>query len=181
MKLGAQGYTIRDFAKTPEDIKSSFEKLKNIGYKAVQVSGFGEIEPAILKEYADEFGLEICATHNPIERFENDIDNLIAEHKLWGCKYVGIGSMPFGRDAKEGYDDFLKKIDIPSKKIADAGLKFVYHNHAFEFSKIDGDKTAFEYIIDNTTPDTFGILADFYWVQFAGITPVDFINKYLKV
>ena len=179
MKLGAQGYTIRNFAKTEEDIKASFEKLKNIGYKAVQISGFARIEPELLKAYADEYGLEICATHNALERFENDVEGLIREHKLWGCKYIGIGGMPeVYRADKEGFGAFLKKIETPAKKIADAGLKFVYHNHCFELAKIDGDKTGFDYLADNTSPDYFGFLADFYWIMAGGMFPVDFIEKY---
>jgi hypothetical protein len=35
MKLAAQLYTVRDYTKTPDDVKKTFEKVKAIGYNAV--------------------------------------------------------------------------------------------------------------------------------------------------
>ena len=94
MKLAAQLYTIRDFTKTPEDIRKSLKKISEIGYDYVQVSAFGPIEPELLKEYADESGVKICATHTPTDRILNDTEKVIEEHKLWGCDYVGWGYVP---------------------------------------------------------------------------------------
>ena len=179
MKLAAQLYTVRDYTKTPDDVKKTFEKVKAIGYNAVQLSAIGPIDPQLLKEYAGQNSLEICATHTPFDRIVNDTDNVIKEHKLYGCRYIGLGAMnqEYSKD-KNGYDEFLKAIMPAADKIYEAGLKFLYHNHAFEFAKIDGDKTRIEYLAEKTSPEKFGFLADFYWVQYGGASPVAFIKKY---
>ena len=179
MKLAAQLYTIRQYTQNPEDIKVSLGKIKNIGYNAVQVSGFGKIDPHLLKEYIDEYELEICVTHTPFERIVEDTANVISEHKLWNCKYIGLGSMPSQyRNTKEGCDEFLRLILPATEKIYDSGLKFMYHNHRFEFAKIDGALTAIEYMAEKTQPEKFGFLADFYWVQAGGASPEHFIKTY---
>lgn len=181
MKLAAQLFTIREFTKTPEDIYKSFKKIRDIGYDYIQVSAFGKIEPKQLKEYADEFNLKICATHTPYDRILNDTEKVIAEHKLWNCDYIGLGSMPPEyRCTKEGCDAFLKEVAPAVDKIYDAGLKFMYHNHNFEFNKIDGNLNTLEYFSKKTDENKFGFLADFYWIQAGGLTPVEFINKYAK-
>lgn len=41
MKLGAQMFTVREQCKTPEEIEIALEKIAQIGYRAVQVSGAG--------------------------------------------------------------------------------------------------------------------------------------------
>jgi len=176
--LAAQLYTVREFLKTPEDIERSLRKVKKIGYNAVEVSGLGPIEPARLKELVDEIGLNICATHNPFIRFKDDTEALIAEHKLWGCKYIGLGSMPQDyRTSIDGYHAFIRDISKPAKKIADEGLQFVYHNHKFEFQNYDG-VTGMDILLNGTSPATFGFELDTYWVQSGGANPIDWIKKF---
>ena len=43
--LAAQLYTVREFTKTPEGVAETFKKVRQIGYKAVQISAFGPIDP----------------------------------------------------------------------------------------------------------------------------------------
>ena len=179
MEISAQLYTIRDFAMTAEDIRKSLKKIAEMGYKSVQVSGIGQIDPYLLKEYLDENNLSVCATHVSFDRIVNDTDKLIEEHKLWNCKYIGLGSMDNQyRKDKASCDEFINKIRPAAEKIKAAGLKFLYHNHRFEFQRIDGDTTIIEYLAQNLPADIFGFLADFFWVQAGGAMPVQFIEKY---
>ncbi|HBM81918.1 MAG TPA: sugar phosphate isomerase/epimerase [Clostridiaceae bacterium] len=175
--IAAQLYTLRNYMKTPEDIKKSLERVKKIGYNAVQVSGIGPIEPERLKDITDELGLKICATHTPFERFKNDLSAVIKEHKLWGCEYVGIGSMPreYERNAA-GFTKFAKEFSEIGRRLADNGLHFIYHDHKFEFEKFDGT-IGLEILLNESDPDAFGFEIDTYWVQAGGANPVDWINK----
>lgn len=178
MKLAAQLYTVRDYIKTPEDIRKTFYKVKEIGYNSVQLSALGPIEPILLKSYLDEVNLDVCATHTPFDRIINQTDEVIAEHKLWNCDYIGLGSMPAEyRKSEDDIKMFLCKVIPAAQRIKDAGLKFVYHNHRFEFEKF-GQLTIMEHIINNTDNDTFGLLVDTYWVQAGGASPSAFIEKY---
>ena len=38
-RIGAQYYTIRDYARTLEDFEESCRKVREIGYQTVQISG----------------------------------------------------------------------------------------------------------------------------------------------
>ena len=66
-----------------------------------------------MKEMTDLFGLSICATHIPYERIINDSDRVINEHKLWNCRYAGLGSMPanYGK-TKKGFLSFAKEFSV---------------------------------------------------------------------
>ena len=94
MKIGAQMFTIREFCKTPEDTIASLEKLAKIGYRYVQFSGCGPIDPQVLRDACDRFGIKVIITHVPYERIVDDTENLIKDHDIMGCDYIGIGSMP---------------------------------------------------------------------------------------
>lgn len=175
--IAAQLYTLRDFLKTPKDVAESFKKVSKIGYEAVQVSGMGPIDPVELKKIADDNGLEICATHIGFERMQQDIEGVIADHKLWNCKYVGLGSMPAEyRGSKEAYIKFAKDASVIARKLAEADLSFVYHNHAFEFIKFDG-KTGLEYLYEESDKEAFNAEIDTFWVQKGGSDPAAWIKK----
>jgi len=176
MKLGAQLYTVRDYLKNEDDIFQSLKKIKAIGYDIIQLSGLGEFRPEWLKDKADEIGLKICVTHNSLERITHDTDNLIKEHILYDAKYIGLGFHDLSTIEK--CDDFIKNISVATEKFFDAGLKFVYHNHAVEFNRLKKKQFIIDYIAENTDKEKFGFLVDLYWVQFGGYSPVKFLEKY---
>ena len=174
MKLGAQFYTLRERNRTPEGLYNSFAEMKKIGYQIVQMSGICQIEAEKLKSFSDEFELPITCTHSAPDRILNDTDALIKEHKIYGCPVIGIGSMPPQyRQSAEAVRQFLKDFETPIKKIKDAGLKFAYHNHAFEFDDLGGI-CGFDILI-NEAPELDFIL-DTYWLKYADRNYLEYIK-----
>ncbi len=174
MKLGAQLFSLRTEAKTPEGIYNTFRRVKEIGYEVVQVSGIGEIAPARLAEISREFDLPITCTHMNLDRIVNDTDNLIAEHRLFGADCIGIGAMPSEyRGTVEGVRAFIALTREAEKKIRDAGMRLTYHNHAFEFDD-HGGTDGYELLIEESALD---FIHDTYWTTFAGRDPLDYIHR----
>ncbi|MGC9202965.1 MAG: sugar phosphate isomerase/epimerase family protein, partial [Thermoproteota archaeon] len=68
-------YTLREFLKNYEDIKRTLEKVKEIGYEAIQISGIGSIEPEKLKDIIEKLDLKVCASHISLDRLKNDFRN----------------------------------------------------------------------------------------------------------
>ena len=177
MKLGAQLFSVRHALKTPQDIRETFHKIKNIGYEIVQLSGAGAIDAKELKDICDETDLSIVCTHTPFDRIIDDTDTVISEHKIFNCPVIGLGAMPKEyKGSKEGLDAFLAKIAPAVKKIQAAGLNFAYHNHDFEFAPLsDSSDIAFDIML-NILPDWHFIM-DTYWVEFAGFSATEYIKK----
>ena len=176
--LAAQLYTIRDYLKTPADIATSMKKIKEIGYDAVQVSGMGPIDPVEYKKIADDLDLQICATHISFDKMVDETDAVMKEHKLWDCKYIGAGSLPasYRQSGKAGYVKFAKDASKIGKIFRENGFKFIYHNHAFEFEKAEG-QTFMETLFNESTPEDFEFEIDTYWVQTGGSDPAAWIKK----
>ena len=173
MKLGAQFYSIRDNTTTPEDLKKSFESIKKIGYEVVQTSAICEIDASLLKAYSEEFGLPITCTHSPFDRIINDTEALIEEHKTYGCPTIGLGYMP-NEYHGSGIYEFVEVMREPLRKIKSAGLNLAYHNHAFEFEKVDG-KLIYDIMIDELPELDF--IIDTYWVKYAGYDYLEYIKR----
>lgn len=167
-KLTAQLYTIRDYTRTLEDFDASMQKVADIGYTAVQVSGIGPIPHKEVKSITDKYGLTICITHVGFDYLQNDLDAAIAQHKLWDCPNVAIGSLPNTyRGSEAGFKQFAKDATAVGKKLADAGLTFSYHNHSFEFVRF-GKRTALEIIYAESDPRYLMAEIDTYWIQHGG-------------
>ncbi len=168
MKLGAQLYTLRNYIQNEKDFYFSVKKVAEMGYKTVQISGIGkDIKAEKIKETCDSFSLEIVLTHSDVNRILYDTEGLIREHDIMGCKYIGLGSMPDKYRTPFWITRFAEDFKEPAKKIAAAGKLFMYHNHHFEFEKING-KHMLEYLLEAFTPEEMGITLDTYWVQAAG-------------
>jgi sugar phosphate isomerase/epimerase len=179
MQIGAQLYTIREFTKTPAELARSYEKIAKIGYKAVQPSGHGPIEASELKKVLDANGLDCCSTHDKFSRFTEELETLIADHKLWGCKYPALGALPGDMRSAEGFVKFAKLFDEIGAKLAAEGMHFLYHNHDFEFAKFGG-KLGMDLIMDNSDPKHVGMEIDTHWVQAGGGDPAAWITKVAK-
>ena len=177
MLLCAQLYSVRTAAQTPEGIEATFEKIQKIGYEGVQVSGIGQIDAERLRDISKKTNLPIVCTHSPFDRIVNDTDELIKEHKIYGCPVVGLGYLPRQyQGSKANLDTFLKLIEGPARKIKSAGLDFAYHNHHFEFAPLpDSDKVIFDVMLEDCPDWTF--IVDTYWVEYAGRSAVEYMKK----
>lgn len=177
LKLGAQLFTVREYLKTPGDVEKTLKRVKDIGYNSVQLSGMGPIEPERLAQILEENSLIAAATHIGYDEIVNNAETVIKNHKLWNCKYVGLGGLPeeFRAD-KAGYIRFANSLVPAMKAFRENGLQFVYHNHSFEFEK-KGEQTGLEILFDNTDKDLFQFEIDTFWVQMGGADPAAWIEK----
>ena len=176
MKLGAQLYTLRKQMKTPDEIERGLERIAKMGYSCVQVSGIGKIDAARLKSICDRLSLEIAVTHIPPDRLLGDTARVIAEHKIMNCKYVGLGSMPKGYRSSEGVDEFKQYFTRAVEELSAADLAFTYHNHAFEFERVDGG-LIFDKLLQAFSPEQMKVTLDCYWVNYGGADVCDWIDR----
>ncbi len=177
MKLGAQFYSIRNLCTTPEGLRDAFRGIKAIGYDMVQISGIGPaVKATDIAACVAEFDLPVCSTHTPFARIVDETEAVIAEHKLFGCPEIGIGGLGMP-ESLAVVRDKLAALHKAAKRINDAGLRFAFHNHNFEYKDLGGI-TMFDIMI-NEYPE-FHFIPDVYWITFAGHDPIEFIHTHAK-
>ena len=150
MKIGAQLYTVSKYCQTLDGFADSLAKVADMGYKAVQVSGVCPYEPEWLKEQLDKNGLICELTHPSMDEICNP-DKTVAEHNVYGCKYIGVSIMPQkNRDSIE---------------------------HAGEFCDRFDEASIMDYIINRFPTEDLGITLDTYWVEYAGVDVLGEIKR----
>jgi len=93
-QLGVQMFTLRKYTQTESELDRTLGRVADIGYRSIQVSAFGDISAEVVARLSRKHGLEIGGTHVAWDRFRNDIERVIDEHALWGCRHAAIGMIP---------------------------------------------------------------------------------------
>lgn len=177
MLLGAQLYTLREFAKTPEMLSQTLARVAEIGYKSVQISGTCAYEAEWLDEQLKKYGLICALTHFNPDRIKDDPEGTVAFHNRFGCRNIGIGSVPGGLKNDDDYNRFVRAFKPAAEKIAELGSRFMIHNHFYEFVRSADGKLYIEKMAEDFSPEELGFIIDTYWVQYSGGDPVYWIQK----
>ena len=164
-EIGLQLYTIRDFMKTEEDIRESFQKMRKYGYTQGQTAGCA-IPYADFGRIAKEEGIQIVGTHDNFDMMVNDFEQSLENHKLLDTTNMGIGGKHY--NSVYEVEDFIEKANMVGEKAARNGMKFTYHNHSHEFHKWENGKTTMDMLVEGLDPDTTSFVLDTYWVQHGG-------------
>jgi sugar phosphate isomerase/epimerase len=175
-QVALQLYTLRDFCKTVPDFVTTVKKVRDIGYRAVQLSGVA-LPQAEAKKVLDDAGLTICATHEPGDEILNQPEAVCARLKSIGVVHTAY-PWPGGVDFKSEavVRAFAKKLDAAGAVFAKHGLALSYHNHAIEMTSF-GDTTVLDFIYRETSPANLKAELDTYWIQYGGGDPAAWIEK----
>lgn len=175
---GLQLYSLRaDFAK---DVPGTLRRVKDLGFKEVELAGTYNLAPAEFKKLLNENGLKPIAGHFPFDKLRDDPEGVARDAKALGLKYAGCAWIPHtgafdAAQCKETAAVFNKAGAV----LAKSGIKFFYHVHGYEFQP-HGDGTLFDLLMAETDPKTVSYEMDILWVVFPGQDPVRLFAKYGK-
>lgn len=174
--LGAQMFTVRAFCKDAEGLADTARKIRKIGYTTVQVSGIGPIDPKEVARIMKENDLVICGTHMKWDRFVNELDAVIAEHKLWNCRHPAIGML--SREiSMDKIAQFREQLIPIATKLAASGMDFSFHNHDWDMVQVEG-KPWLMSLYERIEPQYLKAEIDTHWIAAAGADPAQFIRRY---
>jgi sugar phosphate isomerase/epimerase len=172
--VGLQMYTLRN--ETAVDFIGTFKKVAEIGYKGVELAGFGGLTSAEMKAMLDELGLTPIGAHVGIDGLEGADGEYLAEI---GAKYAAIPyiSPDIFNDPSQRAA-LVARIIAVRNKMAKLGITVLYHNHDFEFIKTEEGIYSLDALYAATTPDELKAELDLYWVKKGGEQPAEYIRKY---
>lgn len=174
--VGLQMYSLRyEFEK---DVPGTLQKIEEMGITHVELSGYYDYEAKEFKKMLKKHKLKVPSMIFGFDRFENDIEGIISEAKLFGAKYVGIGWLPheYGNFNLEAANNAIEKMNKFAKSCKEGGINFFYHLHGYEFG-YTGDMPMIDYLMQNLNEDVYFEL-DAMWTMYAGVDPVWLMQKY---
>lgn len=181
LPVAIQVYGLRDLLEqTPENFKNVMQQIKDMGYDGVELAGLYGLEPEAVKEMLDEVGLVPISAHVPFVDMMDDIDKVIADYSKIGVKYLVMPYMAeeYRPANPEGFRKFLPLLSEVGKKIHDAGMTFLYHNHDFEFVKLADGRWGYDAMFEAIRHDHLMSELDTCWCDVATGQPAEFVQKY---
>jgi len=175
--IAVQLYTVRDQLQEPSRIADVLIRLREIGYRAVEVAGLAPNTVAHFGKMLKQAGLIACAAHVSLNRVKGDLERVVAECHEWGCEYVVIPSLPDDYRSREGYNRFATEAVELADRLHSHGLQLAYHNHAFELERY-GEQTGLEAVLGGASDGAIQAEFDTYWLQYGGVDPADWIRRF---
>jgi len=147
--VGFQSWTIKeqlskDFAGTLKMMSSQGYKLIEMcspkGYATIGFGAFVDMKPADMRKIISDNGLTCPSCHFGSSEFNDEnIDDRIQFAKDLGMTQMICSTFWLPKTATiSDYQASADKLNKAGEKIKKAGLQAGFHNHDFEFEKIDG-------------------------------------------
>lgn len=175
--VALQLYSVRGDLKA--DFLGTLCKVSEMGFDGVEYAGLYGYEPSQIKHWCDSLGLVSISAHVPLAEMLADIDKVIADYKTLGCEYIVVPYVT--EERRPGGELFLQMVEeirAIGEKVKDAGLVLLYHNHDFEFKKLENGQCGLDYLYENVPADLLQTQLDQCWVKYAGYDPVEYLQKY---
>jgi sugar phosphate isomerase/epimerase len=181
-KIGLQIYTLRDTIF--KDPKGVLKKVADLGYQELETFAYGDgkIFGMPFNEfgsYVKGLGMEVCSGHYGLDLAKSDKwEKAVTDAKSIGQKYMVVAYI---QDTERKSIDDYKKVCASLNKAGEIctknGIRFGYHNHAFEFDNLDG-QVPYDLMLAELDAKHVGMEMDIFWVVRAGKDPIAYFEKY---
>lgn len=195
--MNVQLYSVRSLLGSPElyakNHRYVLERLSQMGYTGVEAASYSDgqfsgMTPAAFRASLEKAGLKFVSSHTSKMPSQEEMasgnfteslkwwDQCIAAHKAAGVQNLIMSYSPLLENEAQlkVMTDYLNTI---GEKCNAAGIRFGYHSHSHEFKKVS-NTTMMDYYISNTKPENVFFEMDVYWAVMAGVSPVEYMNKY---
>jgi sugar phosphate isomerase/epimerase len=176
--VGIQLYTVS--ASLQRDVSGTLRQIRNIGYTEAETAGLAGLTAVEFRHRLDEADLKCHSAHLQVGL--TDREQAFADASTLGAHYV-VSSALFpphssGLPDADGYRQMADRVNEMAQQARHAGLQYAYHNHNFEFRKVDGDKTGYDVLLEHTDPAVVDLELDCGWMIAAGYDPVQYLKRY---
>lgn len=176
LPVALQFYSVRDEA--DKDFFGTLEKIKEMGYQGVEFAGLFGHSPAQIKKECERIGITPISAHVPLDDMIADIEGTVKAYKEIGCEYIAVPYVTEERrPGAEKFDETVEYIKKIGEECNKNDMTLLYHNHDFEFRKIDGEY-GLDMLYRLVSADLLKTELDVCWVNVGGEDPANFVLKY---
>ena len=174
--VAIQVYSVRDDA--AKNLYGTLKELKNMGYDGVEFAGLYGHTPEEVRDMCADLGLVPISAHVPYLDMVKDPEGVLGQYATIGCKFVAVPYLTEEyRPGTPNFAEVIKNVEMLGAVAKKLGMTLLYHNHDFEFLKIDG-KYALDVLYDSVSADLLQTELDTCWVNVGGEVPATYLLKY---
>jgi sugar phosphate isomerase/epimerase len=154
-------------------------EIAAIGYAGLETTSNHGLSADEMRQLLDKHGLQVVSQHAGLPSLEADLDGVIAFNKAIGNTVLVVPFVPEAARGQgaAGWLQLGRKLDGIGQQCRAAGVRLLYHNHAFEMVEVEG-KLAIDWLLEGAKPENLGFEIDLAWVQRGGQDGVKLLKQY---
>lgn len=174
LHYGVQLFMVRRQA--PKNLAGVLQAIRQIGFTQIELYPVVYDHPAPeLKKIVEDSGLGLVSAHFDYVGFEDKVDYA----RQLGLKYMVCPMLPKDQwTSTAGFQKAATDFNVWGRKVSQAGMKFVFHNHCYEFKVQDGGVTGWQTLMHASDPALVNLELDMYWLVQAGQNPNLMLKTY---
>ncbi len=174
--LGVQLYTIRSLM--ARDARRALALAREVGYLEVEFAGYHGHAPRQLANWLGEEGLSAPAAHVGLQEIGPDINRALDDSEALGHRWLVLPYINEERRTPDGYARTADELNRAGGIAAERGIRIAYHNHGFEFERLENGSTGFDILASQTDPASVDLEIDLHWSAAAGISAAKLFERY---
>ena len=175
-KVCLQLYSVRD--QMEKDMEGTLKAVKEMGYDYVEFAGYFGKSAEEIRALLDKYSLTCISVHQGLDFYEEGGQSAVEYIKTLGAKYSAIPWYQAERLAgSPEWEETKALFNRCGELLKKNGIQMLYHNHDFEFVKVDG-KYKHDYLMQEIARDLLKPEFDTCWVRYAGEDPCKYLNMY---
>ncbi|WP_326769272.1 sugar phosphate isomerase/epimerase [Streptomyces sp. NBC_01591] len=164
--IGMHLYTMRTPLAT--DFRGTLERLAEIGYATVGVSGRHGHSAADVRRMLDGTRLRAVLEHVGYDIVKGaGLPQALEDIHTLGGKWIVVPSLPGSLHSPAGYREVAREFNRIGLAARESGLKLLYHNHGTDHQVVDG-VSLYGILLAETDPELVGFELDLYWAANGG-------------
>ena len=175
--IGTQLYIFRNTfdMESKTDLDAVLQSVSAAGYETIE--GFlGE-----LTDYSDlleKYNLRYAGAHCVL--FELDDQKRAADYvtRMQGADICCSGLVRWNDRTAADYHEAIERLNEKGRYFRSRGIFLHYHNHDFEFEKVDGETTGMDLLLAGLDFSRIRLCFDAGWAWRAGLDPADFLKAH---
>jgi sugar phosphate isomerase/epimerase len=177
------------------DVAGTLRKLRSIGFREVEPTGFAGLTAAEFRKLLDDADLVAPSAHLPLVPLDEDaLDAAFADAHALGARYAVSATLrpgtgpplyaPFPGNtapppAAMTLDDARRVAELANRvgeRAKRAGLQYAYHNHQFELVPNESGAIPYDELLKETDPELVKFEMDCGWMVVGGRSPAEYFE-----
>lgn len=176
-EAGIQLYTFRK--EMLADPMGTLKIIADLGIKQIESARSDQghyygLRPKEMKQACRDLGMTLRSGHVHVD---TDWKKTIDEAADAGQEYVICSSMPSRGQTVDNYKKVAEIFNRAGEDCKKLGLKFGYHNHAYEFETRDG-QVLYDVLLNNTDAELVQMELDLGWALVGGKSPLEYFTTF---
>ena len=175
-RVGVQVYTVRSLMTEAPD--ATLAALAEIGYRDLELAGLYGMTPVEMRLKVNAAGLRVVSSHPSLADVRRRWHRTLEGAVELGQGQLVVPSIGGSERSLDGLARVADDFNRAGEAAREAGLRFGYHNHDWEFAPLPDGTPAIEVLLARCDPELVEWQMDIFWVVSGGGDPLELLQAH---